>query len=500
MRKVIFLLIFLFSLVSTALAFQTELIRVENSSSDNKVLILVDESIFSQIEGELNTYLDALATSGWGYECWKVESEEEIEEIRELRRFIIQRWEASGVGIFGVFGVFFIDGGELPLVHVSGFFIPVPTELYWMDISPENWNLWEFNGMIWADYKKWRNLLLEIFVSRIRGEAEDLRGYLRKIVDYRGCEEYEEEGLFYCLKEGKEESLELFEFLVEEIETIECASCGKECFLRSLKKSKKWINLEGTTGTNTGEDIILPSGEEVSVEEIKNSSPEGRFYILSGNSINYDVSNYVGSGYLFSGRGIGIFGWVDMIPVSNAELARPAFYRYLKKGLPIGEVQQRYVVELAGLEQGSYCSAAYGYILAGDPTIITSSPPPVRALVKAWVYKEKLHLKVEVENTTRNPMKVKTYLLVRIPCHPLCGFLTFFFNGKEWTTEPVSVPIEISPGEKKILEQSVSISNLQIDHDPHDIWEFGIFLLNPFIEAVLDWDIFYICPFDEIPQ
>lgn len=501
MKKILFFVVVVIFVFSVAgFSFQTELIRVGGDKID-KVLVLVDKNIFPDIQSELDAYLDSLEKE-WSYECWKVEAREEIEEIRELRRFIIQRHSESGVK-----GVFFIDGGNFPLVHVGGFHVPIATETYWMDVDSQQWEMWEYDGKIWISPKKVNDVFLEVFVSRIRGTVEDIRKYLRKIVEYRNerdeLEEDGEDGLFYCQEEGEvSEDLELLNSLAQdEIETVECQSCDKECFLNFLKKTRKWVDLSKAGGVDGGNGHILPSGEEVSVEEIKNIAPGGRFYFLwGGNSINYDVPDYVGSAYLFSGNGVGIFGGVELGGTCNLKFARPRLYSVLRKGFPIGIAQQNYTRALMYLEQG-YIVPAYSYLMAGDPTIIGfSRPPAVRTLLTSWVYQGKLNLKAEVENTTRNPMKVKAYLLVRIPCHPACGFLTFFFNGKEWTTEPVSVPIEISPGEKKVLKQSVSISNLQIDHDPHDIWEFGIVLFNPFIEAVLDWDIFYICPFNEIPQ
>ena len=501
MKKVLFfvvVVIFVFS-VSAGFSFQTELVRVGGDKMD-KVLVLVDKNIFPDIQSELDTYLDSLEKE-WSYECWKIEVAEQIEEIRGLKRFILQRWEASGVGIFGVFGVFFIDGENLPLVHAAGFWGPLPTEAYWMDIDSQEWEMWEYDGKVWIGYKKTNDFLPLIFASRIRsGNVEDLKGYLKKVTEYHK-EEYQKErddGIFYC-DDGDEDNeyiIEGMRILAKDgLEIIDCGDCcEKHCFLNTIKKEKKWMNLWwGTAGRDDGQHQVLRcSGELVSVSEIRDANPKGRFFWLSQNSINYDVSNYLGSAYLFTGRGIVIFGGTELWHTE----AYPRLFRVLKKGLPIGEAQRIFVEEIAGLDQGFFLIPMHGYVLAGDPTIVPNIPPPVRAIVETKSYHQKLWLKAEVESITYKG-EIEVYLRVKVPKHSW-EEVFYYYNGREWTKDCVPIEINISPGERiQIVPNPVPLEEVrEMTGSVYYIWEFEEAVIAD--GKVLDYDKAQIRPLLEI--
>ena len=495
MKKVLFFVVVVIFVFSVAgFSFQTELVRTENGNGGNeKVLVLVDSNVFPQIEDELTAYLDSLSASGWDYECWKVEVREEVEEIKELRRFIIQRYSEAGIE-----GVFFIDGGELPLVQVGGLWGPIATETYWMDIDSQEWEMWEYDGKIWAGYKKINNFLPLIFASRIRsGNVEDLKEYLKKATDYHReeCQKEKDDGIFYC-DDGEdwiqEEKNRVRELAKDGLEVIDCA-CGKECFLDLLKKKKrKWVYLRNTLGTTDGQGQVLQkSGEKITVEEIRETKPQGRFFWLGPISVDYNVEEYLGSGYLFSGRGVAVFGTVEFWFTE----AQPRFEALLKKGLPIGEVQRIFIEESLGLDQ-DVLLPMYSYILAGDPTIVPNIPPPVRAVIETKSYHQKLWLKAEVESVTYKG-EIEVYLRVKVPKHSW-ETEVFYYNGKEWTKDLMPIEINISPGERiQIIPNPVPLEEIrEMTGSVNYIWEFEEAVVVD--GKVLDYDKAQIRPLLEI--
>lgn len=413
---------------------------VRSSNAEPDFLILVGESVYSDIKDNLDIYMaDILKEQGLKSEVIRISRTIESGDVNKCTKpqevkEIIKRKYNNGNGAKGF--VIIGSGNDIPSAFVSG----VPSDLYFADMSNDRWIEADSTGNFVSGSRG-----PEMYFGRIdtRGiadymnqddadashtyEAKLINSYLERVHNYRINggnlnDIISNRGLAFVENrtDEKEQNTPLNR-VVSNIEGVydDDETC-KENWLKKLNKGYSFIFIRAhgdpdwsafpTTGTtHYSGDIYLPKGDPKRLPDenyctlddiLKNDKVNPKFNFMDLDcctTCKYEEANRkplanVGAAYLFkeTSTGLNITGGTTDCSDANVD---ESFYEELSKGTPVG---QAFKDESVGM---------ISTVLLGDPTVKYKITKPVNKAPNI-INNFSLHFGGNTESTKPMPLTI----------------------------------------------------------------------------------------------
>ena len=360
----------------------------ESTESGNRVLLVVNSSIYTPIASSLNQYIADLEAEGYHVTMIRYTSG----TAQELKDYIKLLNDLKGVVFIGDLPVAWYENAN---TLGSGVYEVFPEDRYYMDLD----GMWldaDRNGIYDGDYDRDDRLGTfdlrspEIWLGRLTAsglshptmdEVALFKNYFRKNHNYRSRNNLsiKHRGLIYVDDEfaRHRNRIELGS-VYSDIEIPE-GNTTSENYKLKLKENYEWIHLLCHSGPfyhgfyNTAgryEGSVSYYEGSVSYKDIRDIDPETLFYNLATcRSCLYTNPNYLGGHYVFAGtNGLVAMGCTRVV------FGVKSFYKFYGHLGP----SKRGNMGQAFLQSLSPVGTSYGMTLLGDPTL--SLDPPIASV------------------------------------------------------------------------------------------------------------------------
>ncbi|MEE9152315.1 MAG: Ig-like domain-containing protein [Thermoplasmata archaeon] len=348
------------------------------ASSTNRVIILVNNNLYSGIQYNINQYAYDLAVLGYTPEIVS----QSWSSPEETRGYLSKEYKMGLVGAVMIGDIpsalyeedvpeDFLDN---PLTPQSEVF---PIDLFYMDLDGI-WQDSDENGI----YDGHSGLTEpEIWVGRITAttlngdEVELTNRYLEKVHDLKmGVYTPNGQALLY-VDDDWVTSASSWEgdlsWLYDDITTIRSTSrTNADDYKNQLNEGFEWIHVAVHSSYDSHHFKVMKVWQlkEVSSDDVRNIGPEAYYYnLFACSAADYTSNNYIAGCYLFSeSKGVAAIG-----STKTGSMKRFGdFYKPLGEGESIGNAFLSWFKIHGESEPDWY----YGLTIIGDPTIVPKNP------------------------------------------------------------------------------------------------------------------------------